>query len=103
MLYNCCFLDLPFFKKKKTSPYTKSYIGFYSQYLQPILHVFKYVRECIIDVTWWSSARRRGSARLAVPGDCPGLWRLMVLAARLLFLLLLFFFGLLGFAWGLGN
>ncbi|KAB2077016.1 hypothetical protein ES319_A06G075400v1 [Gossypium barbadense] len=61
----------------------------------------KYVRECIIDVTWWSSARRGGSARLAVPGDCPGLWRLMVLVARLLFLLL-FFFWAVGVCLGFG-
>ncbi|KHG20815.1 putative serpin-like protein [Gossypium arboreum] len=37
----------------------------------------RYVRECITDVAWWSSARRGGSVRHAVPGDCPGLWRLM--------------------------
>ncbi|TYJ44872.1 hypothetical protein E1A91_A02G015100v1 [Gossypium mustelinum] len=58
----------------------------------------RYMRECITDVAWWSIARCGGRARRAVPGDCPGLWRLMVF----LFLFLLFF-GLLGFAWGLGN
>ncbi|KAK8343759.1 hypothetical protein V6Z12_A07G035800 [Gossypium hirsutum] len=51
--------------------------------------VCRYVRECITDVAWWSSARRGGSARRTVPRDCPGLWRLMVF-------LFLFFFGLLG-------
>ncbi|TYG87228.1 hypothetical protein ES288_A13G196800v1 [Gossypium darwinii] len=38
----------------------------------------RYVRECIADVAWWSSARRGGGARRAVPGDCPGLQRLKV-------------------------
>ncbi|TYI17594.1 hypothetical protein ES332_A07G035200v1 [Gossypium tomentosum] len=49
--------------------------------------VCRYVRECITDVAWWSSARRGGSARRTVPRDCPGLWRLMVF----LFLFLVFF------------
>ncbi|TYG89094.1 hypothetical protein ES288_A12G072500v1 [Gossypium darwinii] len=60
----------------------------------------RYVRECIIDVAWWSSVRRGGSARRAVLGDCPRLWRLMVLAARLfvfVFIIFLGCWGLLGF------
>ncbi|TYG87363.1 hypothetical protein ES288_A13G208500v1 [Gossypium darwinii] len=51
----------------------------------------RYVRECITDVAWRSSARRGGSARREVPGDCLGLWRLMVLAARLFIFVFIFF------------
>ncbi|TYG87579.1 hypothetical protein ES288_A13G226400v1 [Gossypium darwinii] len=57
----------------------------------------RYVCECINDVAWWSSARREGSVRHAVPGDCPGLWRLMVLAARLFVFVFIIFLGW----WGL--
>ncbi|TYH94934.1 hypothetical protein ES332_A12G072600v1 [Gossypium tomentosum] len=60
----------------------------------------RYVRECIIDVAWWSSVRHGGSTRRAVPGDCPRLWRLMVLADRLfvfVFIIFLGCWGLLGF------
>ncbi|KAG4169108.1 hypothetical protein ERO13_A12G065801v2 [Gossypium hirsutum] len=62
----------------------------------------RYVRECIIDVAWWSSVRRGGSARRAVPGDCPRLWRLMVLAARL-FVFVFIIFWAVGVCLGLGN
>ncbi|TYG89095.1 hypothetical protein ES288_A12G072600v1 [Gossypium darwinii] len=57
----------------------------------------RYVREYIIDVAWWSNAWCGGSARRAVPGDCPRLWRLMVLAARLFVFVFIIFLG----CWGL--
>ncbi|KAB2049965.1 hypothetical protein ES319_A13G212900v1 [Gossypium barbadense] len=57
----------------------------------------RYMRECITVVAWWSSARHGGSVRRAVPGDCPGLWRLMVLAARLFVFVFIIFLG----CWGL--
>ncbi|KAG4167128.1 hypothetical protein ERO13_A13G175500v2 [Gossypium hirsutum] len=56
----------------------------------------RYVRECITDVAWRSSARREGSARREVPGDCLGLWRLMVLAARLFIFVFIIFLGCCG-------